>query len=298
MPNPLVTIVVPSYNHARYIEQCIHSILQQTYSNIELIAIDDGSSDGSAEILERLAREHGFQFYAQENMGLPKTLNKALALAKGEYFCPMGSDDVMLPEKTALQVAFLEAHPEAGFCCGNARFIDQNGDFIPRHNSRFKTETLLMDFNQYFGNRKAGIIAPSTMIRTALLREVGGYDTSIRLEDAAMWLKLTWMGYKIGFIHDIILHYRKHPTNTSKSARFMYESLLKTYEPYREHPAYPRVFNRFLMTVFITAAKRQQIDLAREALARIEPRFYNRKVLRGLVYLGLAYLRKPFKRQA
>jgi len=296
MRTPLVTIVIPSYNHARYIEACVLSALAQTYPNIELIVIDDGSTDGSVEILDRLAREHGFQFYAQENMGLPRTLNKALELSRGDYFCPMGSDDVMLPEKTALQVAFLESHPEAGFCCGNARFIDQNGDFIARHNSRFKTETILMDFNQYFGNRKAGVIAPSTMIRTALLREVGGYDTSIRLEDAAMWLKLTYMGHKIGFIHDIILHYRKHPTNTSKSARFMYENLLQTYEPYRNHPAYPRVFNRFLMTVFITAAKRQQIDLAREALAKIEPRFYNRKVVRGLVYLALAYLKKPFAR--
>lgn len=290
MQNPLVTIVIPCYNHARYIEQCIDSVLRQTYPRIQLIVIDDGSCDGSADLIAPLAQRHGFRFIARENRGLTNTLNEALALAEGEYFCPMGSDDIMLPDKTALQVAFLEAHPEAAFCCGNAYFIDQDGAFIERPNTRFKSETLLMSFDQYFGNRKAGVIAPSTMIRTALLRQVGGYDTRIRLEDAALWLKLTAMGYKIGFIHNVVMHYRKHPTNTSKNLRFMYESLLHTYEPYRQHPNYPRVLNRFLISTFVTAAKRRQTDLAREALARISPRFYNWKVVRGLGYLARAYL--------
>jgi len=296
MPTPLVTIVVSCFNHAKYIEACVDSILRQSYAQIELIVIDDGSTDGSAEILKDLAARHGFYFEAQANQGLPRTLNKALAMANGKYFCPMGSDDVMLPEKTALQVEFLEAHPEVGFCCGNAYFIDAEGRFIARPNSRFKSQDTLMGFEEYFGNRKAGVIAPSTMIRTELLREIGGYDVNMRLEDAAMWLRITWLGHKIGFIHNVIMHYRKHPTNTSKNLRFMYESLLKTYEPYKQHPRYLQVFNRFLITTFITAAKRRQLDLAVEALSKISPRYYNWKVVRGLGFMARAYVAKPFQK--
>jgi len=292
MDTPLVTIVVPCFNHAQYIRECIDSILRQTYPNIELIVIDDGSSDGSAAILAQLAQQHGFYFEAQTNQGLTRTLNKALAMAKGKYFCNMGSDDVMLPNKTAVQVQFMEQYPQVAMCCGNALYIDENGDFLRKPTRQLQHG--FMDFEGYFGNTRAGVIAPSAMLRTSTLREVGGYDPDIRLEDLAMWLKLTHAGYQIGFVRDEILHYRKHPTNTSKNLRFMYESHMQTYAPYRDHPRYPGVINRYLISTLVAAAKRDQLELARELAKKISPRFYDGKFLRGMAYLVRAQIRHWF----
>lgn len=283
MQTPLVSVVIPSYNHARYIESCITSVLSQTYPAIELIVIDDGSKDGSADIIARLAQTHGFIFEAQINRGLAATLNRGLELAKGQYFCPLGSDDVMLPEKTALQVAYLEAHPDVAVCGTNVLAIDENDRPLPRHQRYHPAR--VMDFDDIFTNRQPAIAASTAMLRTDVLREIGGYDPEIRLEDFALWLKLTHRGYRIGALEAVALHYRKHSSNSYRNLRMMYESLLQTYAPYRGHPAYPRVVNRFLVSTFLTAAKRGQTELATEILHQISPRFYNAKVLRGLAYL-------------
>ena len=285
---PLVSILIPSYNHARYIEACVASVLNQTYPAIELIVIDDGSSDDSPAILSRLAQERGFRFESQTNHGLATTLNRGLAIAKGKYFCPMGSDDIMLPEKTALQVAYMEAHPEVAVCGTNVLAIDENDRPLSRHQRHYPAR--VMDFDDIFTNRQPAIAASTAMLRTDVLREIGGYDTEIRLEDFALWLKLTHRGHRMGALEEVALHYRKHGSNAYRNLRMMYESLLQTYAPYRDHPAYPRVINQFLVSTFLTAAKRGQSDLAREVLGQIKPRYYNGKILRGLAYLAMSRL--------
>lgn len=283
MQKPLVTIAIASYNHARYVEQAVASVLQQTYPHIEFIVIDDGSSDGSVELLEQLSRQHGFQFIAQANQGLAKTLNRALALATGSYFCPMSSDDVMLPEKTALQVAYMEQHPEVAVCGGNVISIDEHG--LPHGKRQKLLPARQLDFDTLFTNRAPAIPAPTAMLRTEILRAVGGYDPEIRLEDFALWLKLTHRGHLMGALPEVLLHYRKHGTNTYKNLRLMYQSLQQTYAPYSADPAYQKVLHNFLISMFLTAAKKNQPELAREVLGQIRLRFYNLKVLRGLVYL-------------
>lgn len=285
---PLVSIFVPSYNHARYIERCVASVLNQTYPAIELIVIDDGSSDDSPAILARLAQAHGFRLETQANQGLAATLNRGLALANGKYFCPLGSDDIMLPEKTALQVAYMEAHPEVACCGTNVLAVDENDRPLTRHQRH--NPARIMDFDDIFTNRQRAIASSSAMLRTAVLRELGGYDTEIRLEDFALWLKLTHCGHRIGALEEVALHYRKHNTNSYRNLRMMHESLLKTYAPYRDHPAYRRVLNQFLVSTFLTAAKRGQTDFAGEVLGQISPRYYNAKVLRGLAHLAKNHL--------
>lgn len=290
MNTPLVTVAVPTYNHERYIGACIDSIVQQSYPHIEIIAIDDGSRDRSPVLLEELSRRHGFQFIAQPNAGTATTLNRILALAKGKYFCPMGSDDIMLPEKIRVQVEFMEQHPDVAFCCGNAEHIDSNDQLLEPPSRRVHFGT--MDFEGFFGNTRAGVIAPSTMVRTDALREIGGYDPAIPLEDLSTWLRLTHKGYKIGFVDDVILRYRKHPTNTSKNLRYMYECVTASYAPYQSHPRYADVVNRFWVSTFIAAAKRGDFELATELTRRISPRYYNAKFLRGVGHLLKARIKK------
>jgi alpha-1,3-rhamnosyltransferase len=281
---PLVTIFIPSYNHERYIEQTVRSALEQSYPNIELIVIDDGSSDGSPALLERLSREHGFLLRSQPNKGLATTLNLGLSLAKGKYFCPLGSDDLMLPTKTATQVAHLETHPDVAVCGSNVLAIDEHGRPLARHQRQHPARVL--DFDDIFSNRHPAIAASTAMLRTDVLKSVGGYDVNIRLEDFALWLKLTRAGHRIGALEDVLLHYRKHPDNNYRNLRMMHESLMQTYALYKDHPEYERVVNQSRISTFLTAAKRAQASLAVEVLREIGPRHYNAKVLRGLVHLA------------
>ncbi|HCL51805.1 MAG TPA: glycosyl transferase, partial [Pseudomonas sp.] len=93
----LVTVIIASYNHGPYIEQSILSVLNQTYPHIELLVVDDGSTDDSVERIERLQAQHGFDFRVQRNKGLTHTLNEAIARARGTLIAPFGSDDNMMP---------------------------------------------------------------------------------------------------------------------------------------------------------------------------------------------------------
>jgi alpha-1,3-rhamnosyltransferase len=285
---PLVTIFISSYNHERYIEQTIQSVLHQSYRPIELIVIDDGSSDRCPAIIERLSKEHGFQFRSQANRGLAVTLNLGLSLAQGKYFCPLGSDDLMLPPKTELQVAYMEAHPEVAVCGSNVLAVDEYGHPIARHQRNLPAR--VMDFDDIFSNRQPAIAASTAMLRTDVLKSVGGYDVNIRLEDFALWLKLTHSGHRIGALEEVLLHYRKHPSNNYRNLRMMHQSLMQTYASYRHHPAHDKVINQSRISTFLTAAKRGQTDLATEVLREIGLRYYNAKVIRGLLHLARSRL--------
>lgn len=282
MSQPLVSIIVPSYNHEAYIEACIDSVLKQTYPNIELIVIDDGSTDRSPEILEGLQRQHGFICHRQKNMGLARTLNKAISLAQGKYIATMGSDDIMMPEKTEKQVAFLEARPDVAVCGGNVLAIDPQGNILSKQKEVPCRE---LDFDDVFLGRKPGIATPTAMIRKEVLDKEGGYDPDIPVEDVYMWLKLTSRGYKIAGLDCLLLYYRKHPHNTTRKYGYMVSNLLKTYAPYRDHPQYDRVVKRMLTGNFVAAAKRDR-RVAISILRQISPRHYSLKVLRGMLHLA------------
>ncbi|MCD6061882.1 MAG: glycosyl transferase family 2, partial [Moraxellaceae bacterium] len=114
---PLVSVALPCYNHERYVQQCIQSIIDQDYPNLELILIDDGSRDGSVEKMRAMlpaceARFTRFEFRARPNVGLAATLNEMLEWCQGEYFSAVASDDAMLPHKTRLEVDYLQRHPQ------------------------------------------------------------------------------------------------------------------------------------------------------------------------------------------
>lgn len=110
---PLVSVCIPVYNHAGFVAECIESVIAQTYPNIELIIIDDGSTDLSYEIVERYIescknRFCRFKVISRPNVGVSETLNEGLSWAEGKYFCGLASDDVMFPDKTKVLIEYLE----------------------------------------------------------------------------------------------------------------------------------------------------------------------------------------------
>jgi alpha-1,3-rhamnosyltransferase len=168
---PLVSVIISCYNHQDFIRSCIESVVRQTYRNFELIVFDDGSSDKSPVILEELSQQHGFYFQAHENIGLSRTLNKALAMAKGKYICPLGSDDILMLDKIEKQVHHLEKHSDIALLGGNILCIDDTGTISAQQKLTPYRE---VDFNAVMLNVKLGPAAPTMMIRTEILREIGG----------------------------------------------------------------------------------------------------------------------------
>ena len=280
---PLVSVIIASYNHGPYIEASIGSVLAQTYGNVELLVVDDGSTDDSVERIRRLQQQHGFDFLVQKNQGLSRTLNDSIARARGDLVVSFGSDDVMLPERLALQVAYMQGKPEVGICAGNIEEIDAQG--VSRGAPR-KLAQRRLDFEDVFLNRKPGAPAPTLMFRREALEKVGGFDPQIRLEDLYIQLKITRAGYFVDILAEVLALYRVHGTNTYKNYRFMVDNVLKTYAAFSDHPAYAEVCARFRNSMLLKCA-RQDKKLARELLQQLPLRNWDRKTLRGLWRLAL-----------
>lgn len=279
---PLVTVVIASYNHAPYVEASILSVLGQTYPNIELLVIDDGSSDDSVERIRRLQALHGFDLQVQQNKGLTRTLNDAIARARGELIAPFGSDDIMLPERLALQVAHMTDKPEVGICAGNIELMRADGSPYPEDRQGRNVPFRRLDFDDMFLERKPYPPAPTLLFRREALEKVGGFNPDIRLEDLYIELKITWAGYFIDALGVPLARYRKHDTNTYKNLHFMTDSVLRIYAEYADHPQYEVVRRRFVNSMFLKCANRDK-KLARELLGQLPLRAWNRKTLRGFV---------------
>ena len=279
---PLVTVIIASYNHEPYIEACIASVLNQTYPHIELLVIDDGSRDGSVALLKRLQAEHGFDLQVQANQGLSSTLNAAVARAKGALIVPFGSDDIMFAHRIATQVQYLQGKPEVGVCSANIETIDHHGHVMGAREQRNRNLPFRrLDFDDLFLDRKPGPMAATLMFRREALEKVGGFDPEIRLEDIYITLSILRAGYYIDVLGEPLAQYRDHPTNTFKNGSFMLENVLKTYALFQDHPAYEQVCMRFRNSMFLKYANRDK-PLARRTLREIPLRHWNKKTVRGL----------------
>lgn len=187
---PLVTVVIPAYNHSKYIKQAIDSVLNQDYPNIELIVLDDGSTDNTPEVLAG----YGNQFFweSQKNMGQASTLNKGWRMAKGEILAYLSADDLLLPQATRKSVKCLLDHPDAVLCYGDFRLIDSESRAIrnvvaPEYNYRDMVTRFICapGPGAYFWN--------SAFINT------DGWDSSFRqYPDYDYWLRLGLLG---SFVH-------------------------------------------------------------------------------------------------
>lgn len=280
--SPLVTVIIASYNHARYIEQSILSVINQTYDNIELLVIDDGSKDDSPRLLQQLQQQHGFDLKLQANQGLARTLNQAIARAKGNLIVPFGSDDIMVPHRIATQVAYMQGKPEVGICSANIETIDQDGKVMGAREQRNRNLPFRrLDFDDLFLDRKPGPMAATLMLRREALEKVGGFHDQIRLEDVYIELSIAHAGYYIDVLGEVLAQYRDHPTNTFKNGRFMIDNVLKTYAIFSDHPSYEQVCMRFRNSMLLKYANRDK-PLAREILSDIPVKYWNRKTLRGL----------------
>jgi len=219
---PLVSAIVPSYNHEAYIEECILSIVNQTYKNIELIVIDDGSKDNSREILERLQKQYGFVLVFQENQGVSKTLNRAVRqYAHGKYITGSASDDFLMPDKIEKQVKFLEENPDVDMLFGKVHIVDEKSQIISGLEifKPFDEPVKQISFELLIENNR--IPAPTMIMRRDIWEKCGGYNENTIIEDFDLWLKIAYIG-KIIYLNDYFAYYRWHWQNVSAHALKIY----------------------------------------------------------------------------
>jgi glycosyltransferase involved in cell wall biosynthesis len=210
---PLVSVLLPVYNGAEFLAGGIESILSQSYRNIELIIIDDGSSDNSLQIVGQF-HDPRMRVYHQKNQGLAAALNRAIHLAKGEYLARQDHDDFSLPKRLEKQVTFLEGHPNCGMVGGWAEIWVENvkSERIHQH----PADNLDLKFDLLFDNP---FVHSSMMLRKAVFDTVGLYSTD-RLrqppEDYELWSRVARC-FDVANISEVLLVYREVPSSLSRA---------------------------------------------------------------------------------
>lgn len=253
---PKVSVILPSYNHEKYVQKAIESVILQTYDNIELIVIDDGSKDNSPIVLKNLQEKYGFYLECRSNHGLVQTLNYALKnLVTGKYVCLLASDDFWAPERIKKQVSIMEQNPEYGFCHTPVYLIDSNNTIISDYNQNTKKEGYV--FEELLSG-KTNIAATGVMVPLKIYEEVGYYDEMLPIEDYPMWLKIS-ASYPIGYLNEHLVYYRIHDFNMSKNELKMLKAEEMVISQWEKHSLYPKVKPEIFLRWFAKYAKFDKI---------------------------------------
>ncbi len=203
---------MPVYNAASYLKESIDSILSQSYTNLEILLLNDGSTDGSSDMIEAAAKadKRVLSLGGTINYGLVTQLNNGIQAAKGKYIARMDADDIAPKERITLQVAFLEAHPEVGLCGGAVRMFGAGVDqvvVLPEKDNDIK-QTLFLQ-NPFFH--------PAVTLRRSIINHHQLYysESYMTAEDYHLWCEMS----KVTSLHnlkEIMLHYRIHPGQVTR----------------------------------------------------------------------------------
>ena len=216
---PLVSICIPNYNGERFLKAAIESALSQTYPRIEVVVVDNASTDGSWNIIGSFRKAKKVR--QRINVGYNDNLNTCVAVAKGKYIKILHSDDVLESDAVEKQVAMMENNPSTGLVYGSANFMDENGIFIKKFS--VSDEDFIVHGTEKLKELLEGnhIIFPSVMMRKECFESVGIFDGEIPYcNDWDMWMRIC-MKYDIGHIGSVTASYR---TYSSSGGTVRYET--------------------------------------------------------------------------
>jgi glycosyltransferase involved in cell wall biosynthesis len=216
----LVTICIPSYNHASYIKNCLDSILQESYSNLEIDILDDGSTDSSVEIIRNWQRDNPnirLKLEVQENKGLNYTLNKLVSNANGIYICFLSSDDALICNSISKRVEVLKNHPNKLAVIGDSKVINFNNEVIYQsaieelYNGK-KSNYMTDEKLKFSVINEFSIPGSNLLVKKSLYEIIGPYPP-IFAEDINFYLKVIGLDLLI-FLDETVNSYRVHENNT------------------------------------------------------------------------------------
>jgi glycosyltransferase involved in cell wall biosynthesis len=211
--DPLVTVIIPCYNGEAFVQEAIKSALGQTYQRVEVIVIDDGSTDRSAEIIQALP----VRYIHQENRGLTPSRNRGIKESRGSYIVFLDADDRLLPEaiKTGLDV--LQERPECAMTIGDHLFVREDGSYLAHSRKEFRGSShyealLVSNFIEMIS---------SVLFRRSVFEAVGGFDPQLRVaEDYELYLRIA-RDFPVCCHTSVVAEYRQHKSNVSHNSELM-----------------------------------------------------------------------------
>ena len=213
--NPLVSVICVSFNHARFVLETLESVRNQTYPNVELIIVDDGSTDESASMIQTWVNKKPTAIFinCKQNIGYTKAFNQAFRMAKGEFYIDLAADDVLLPNRIEKGIeAFQKKGAEYAIQFGDANLIDVDGKPLGKHSDRFphaqipEGDLYVEVIHRYF------ICSPTMLIRKSVVAALGGYDEDLHYEDYDLWIRIG-RNYKFLYLPDALMNRRIVPNS-------------------------------------------------------------------------------------
>ncbi len=213
MALPYISIVLPAYNCSNYIAKAIESVLNQSFTDFELIVINDGSTDDTSAIIHEYDDPRVKPFDNLTNEGLVFTLNRGITLANGQYIARMDADDICMPNRLQLQKNWLDEHTETAVIASTICFINDGGAKTGQWTKDQATTTFssikkMMVFQNCIAH-------PTVMLRSQIAKKYQYNKEQLHCEDYDLWLRLLADGHRIEKIPEDLLQYRVHPTSVT-----------------------------------------------------------------------------------
>lgn len=224
--NPLVSIILPVFNSEHFIGDCIESIFGQSYKNIELIVINDGSTDKTIDQLLKYKNKN-LKIINQKNIGIAASINKGIMNSSGEYIARIDADDICYPQRISKQVNYLEVNKNIAALGTYADLIDESGNLVGEVCRKNENNG---DFLFSMLERRTIILHPSVMIRKSVLKKVNYYDEYVKIDDKKfynidnpypqdylLWMKMIEAGYSLTVLREKLIKYRLHSKQKTKN---------------------------------------------------------------------------------
>jgi hypothetical protein len=273
---PKISVVMASYNHAAFVQQAVESALTQSFTDLEVVITDDGSRDGTADVIRRMADPRISLEVLADNQGACVAVNRALGRVRGEYVAVLNSDDYFLPGKLARQAAFLDAHPEIGAVFGQPQFVDERGRPFANPSHAFPKIYSEQNYSRrewlkrffYFGN---SLCHPTVLIRKSCYERVGKFDPLLmQLPDLDFWVRLC-REYEIHILPEPLTAFRildREQNTSAPSKERLARSAWETCTILGHYAALPEAELRAIFPAVMAAepGRSPKISLALEAI--------------------------------
>lgn len=260
--NPLVSIIMPVLNAAEFLPAALNSVLVQTYQNIEIICVDDGSTDDSYSVLKRYQKWNpNIRVYKNDkNLGVSHTSNFAISKAHGRFIARFDADDVMTVDRIEKQVAYLKAHPEVVVVGGQVELMDYRGNKIGDKKFPLDWKTIYETLFTMMPVQQGSMMVNASMLPHGFVWYKGDNLTA---EEVDLFFRLFKYG-KFANLNDVVLKYRQYGSSTSlkdpkKTFYVTYETRMRAVKKYGYKPTFKAYLVNFIEYVLVTALPKNLI---------------------------------------
>ena len=263
----LVSVIIPSYNHKKYIIELLRSIRLQSYQNIEIIVVDDGSIDGSVELLTALQNDYQFKLIVKNNEGLCATINRGLDEVCGEYVVIIASDDFMPSKRIEEQVSKLSGS-QFDAISGGMTIVSEDSQVLKYLAPLKVGEVFFEDML-----KRNLIFAPTVMFKAETFTKFGKYNIQYVVEDYSLWLKILSKNGRIGIYDYNWAYYRKNPELTRTKMEWYFAGLIQVLSDYNSNPSVTKAIKNSAFKYYIKVALFDGYEVLKNIKLKTESKF-------------------------